>query len=136
MKKAACSIVALSALLLLTGAGCGAPATNQADTNTAPAVANTAPDPAHPSQPSEPVKETKTISIQNFAFSPASLTVKKGTKVVWTNNDSAPHQIKSATFNSDSLSKGQTYSFTFDVVGAFPYICAIHPSMQGTIIVE
>lgn len=154
MKKALCSIATLSAFLLLTGAGCGAPATNQAELNTAPAVTNTtktpepvvtntAPTPAQPSQPAvpekpatAPVKVTKTINIQNFAFSPASFTVKKGTKVVWTNNDSAPHQIKSALFNSDSLSKGQTYSFTFDNVGAFPYICAIHPSMQGTIIVE
>ncbi len=148
MKKAICSIAALSALLLLTGAGCGAPATNQVDTNTAPAVTNTtqtpepittnpAPTPTVPDKPTTvPVKVTKTINIQNFAFSPTSLTVKKGTTVVWTNNDSAPHQIKSATFNSSALSNGQTYSFTFDTVGAFPYSCAIHPSMQGTIIVE
>ncbi|MFA6447713.1 MAG: cupredoxin domain-containing protein [Patescibacteria group bacterium] len=154
MKKAIYSIAALSALLLLTGAGCGAPATNQADTNTAPAVTNTiptpepvvtntAPTPAQPSQPAvpekpvtAPVKVTKTINIQNFAFNPTSLTVKKGTTVVWTNDDQVPHQIKSATFNSSTLSNSQTFSFTFDTVGAFPYSCAIHPSMQGTIIVE
>ena len=77
-----------------------------------------------------------TINIQNFAFSPATLTVKKGTTVTWTNNDSAQHQIKSTTFNSSQLSKGQTFSFTFNDAGTFDYSCAIHPSMLGKIIVE
>jgi len=76
------------------------------------------------------------INIQNFAFNPASLTVKKGTMVTWINNDSAPHQIKSATLNSSQLSNGQSFSFTFDMVGTFDYSCAIHPSMLGKIIVE
>lgn len=80
--------------------------------------------------------EANAINIQNFAFSPATLTVKKGTTVTWTNNDSAPHQIKSATFNSSQLGKGQTFSFTFNDSGTFDYSCAIHPSMLGKIIVE
>jgi plastocyanin len=92
---------------------------------------------------STPAQETavtavtaNTVNIQNFAFSPATLTVKKGTAVTWTNNDSAPHQIKSATFNSSQFSKGQTFSFTFNDAGTFDYSCAIHPSMLGKIIVE
>lgn len=80
--------------------------------------------------------DTNAINIQNFAFSPATITVKKGTTVTWTNNDSAPHQIKSATFNSSQLNKGQTYSFTFNDTGTFDYSCAIHPSMLGKIIIE
>jgi len=82
------------------------------------------------------VVTSNSINIQNFAFSPATLTVKKGATVTWTNNDSAPHQIKSATFNSSQLSKGQSFSFTFDAVGTFDYSCSIHPSMLGKIIVE
>lgn len=77
-----------------------------------------------------------TINIQNFAFNPTTLTVKKGTTVTWTNNDSAPHQINSATFNSNRLSKGQSFSFTFNDVGNFDYVCSIHPSMLGKIIIE
>lgn len=83
-----------------------------------------------------PSVEANAVNIQNFAFSPATLTVKKGTTVTWTNNDPAQHQIKSATFNSSQLSKGQTFSFTFNNVGTFDYSCAIHPSMLGKIIVE
>lgn len=84
----------------------------------------------------KPVVESRSISIQNFTFNPSTLTVKKGTKVTWTNNDSAHHQIKSSAFSSDSLSNGQSFSFTFSNVGAFDYICSIHPSMTGKIIVE
>lgn len=76
------------------------------------------------------------INIQNFSFNPAALTIKKGTTVTWTNSDSVPHQIKSATFNSSPLGKGQTFSFTFNDTGTFDYSCAIHPSMLGKIIVE
>lgn len=77
-----------------------------------------------------------TINIQNLAFNPGTLTVKKGTAVIWTNNDSAVHQIKSANFNSGQLSNGQSFSFTFNSAGTFDYSCAIHPSMLGKIIVE
>ena len=79
---------------------------------------------------------TVAISIHNFAFNPATLTVKKGTTVTWTNDDPMPHQIKSVSFNSDALSTGQTFSFTFNDAGSFDYSCAIHPSMTGQIIVE
>lgn len=78
------------------------------------------------------------VTIQNFAFSPASLTIKKGESVTWTNQDSAPHQIvsDSGTFQGNTISQGQTYFFTFDTAGQFPYHCSIHPSMKGTIVVE
>ncbi|MFA6383207.1 MAG: cupredoxin family copper-binding protein [Parcubacteria group bacterium] len=83
-----------------------------------------------------PTQGTNMVNIQNFAFNLGTLTIKKGETVTWTNNDSVLHQIKSATFNSSQLSKGQTFSFTFDDAGTFDYSCAIHPSMMGKIIVE
>jgi plastocyanin len=78
------------------------------------------------------------VTIQNFAFSPATLEVSKGDIVTWTNEDSVPHQIASDTnvFLGSSMNKGQTFSFTFTETGIFPYHCAIHPSMQGKIIVK
>jgi plastocyanin len=78
------------------------------------------------------------VTIQNFAFSPATLEVNKGDTVTWTNEDSVPHQIASDTnvFLGSSMNKGQTFSFTFTETGIFPYHCAIHPSMQGKIIVK
>ncbi|MFA5996034.1 MAG: cupredoxin family copper-binding protein [Patescibacteria group bacterium] len=83
----------------------------------------------------EPVA-TNTISIQNFVFDPAMLTVKQGTTVTWINNDYATHTIKSDAFNSSDLANGQSFSFTFNTAGTFNYSCGIHPTMLGKIVVE
>ncbi len=82
------------------------------------------------------VPAQNTINIQNFSFTPATLTIKAGTTVNWVNNDSATHQIQSADFNSEALAKGQTFSYTFDQAGTYDYSCVIHPSMTGKIIVQ
>jgi len=81
------------------------------------------------------------IAIKNFAFSPATLTIKTGTTVTWTNQDGAPHQISSdpgapVAFNSESLANGASYQFTFTQAGTYDYHCTIHPAMKGTIIVQ
>ncbi len=81
-------------------------------------------------------KQSNTITIQNFSFSPDTLTVKQGTKVTWLNNDSVTHTIKSDTFNSSNLNQGDKFEFTFDNKGSFDYSCGIHPSMRGKVIVE
>jgi plastocyanin len=83
-----------------------------------------------------PVKTTQSISIKSFAFDPAEVTIKAGTMVVWTNFDSVPHSIKSDLFTSPLISNGETFSFTFTKPGTFAYICGVHPSMKGTIIVN
>jgi len=77
-----------------------------------------------------------TIVIKNFAFSPATLTVKAGTVVTWTNNDSVTHNIKSTGFNSPDLATGDSFKFTFNTAGTYSYNCGIHPTMTGTIVVE
>ena len=76
------------------------------------------------------------VHIQNFAFNPAMLTVSKGDTVQWVNDDSAPHQVKFPDFQSAVLSNGDTFEHTFDTAGSFMYSCAIHPYMQGEIIVQ
>jgi plastocyanin len=77
------------------------------------------------------------IVIADFAFDPAELEVAAGTEVTWENVDGVPHRIAADddSFNSEDLNAGDTFSFTFDAAGEFPYICAIHPSMAGTIVV-
>jgi len=87
-------------------------------------------------QPTQPQAADNAILIKNFAFSPASLTIKVGTTVTWTNQDSANHTIKSSSFNSGSLAVGDKFQFTFTSPGTYSYSCGIHPSMQGTIIVQ
>jgi plastocyanin len=79
-----------------------------------------------------------TVTITNFAFSPADLTVKTGSTVTWTNNDPASHTITAdaGAFSSDPVAKGGTYQFTFSQPGTYAYHCSIHPSMKGTIIVQ
>lgn len=127
MKKIIGSAAVLSALFLLSG--CSLYGSNQSNSTAAPSGSSS-------QNQQSPASAVNAVIIQNFAFSPATLTVKKGATITWTNNDSAPHQIKSATFNSDQLNKGQTFSFTFNTAGTFDYSCAIHPSMLGKIIVE
>jgi plastocyanin len=77
------------------------------------------------------------VSIKNFAFNPGDVTVAKGTKVTWKNDDSATHRIKSGdgSFDSDDLKNGDSFEHTFDTAGTFDYICGIHPSMKGKVTV-
>jgi amicyanin len=81
------------------------------------------------------------IAIQNFAFEPATMTIKTGDTVTWTNKDGAPHTIVADSgspvqFSSSQLSTGNSYSFTFTQAGSYTYHCSIHPSMKGTIVVQ
>jgi plastocyanin len=82
---------------------------------------------------------TNSVAVQNFTFSPADITVKKGTTVTWTNKDSITHTVTENDGqtgpDSGDLAPGKTYSFTFNTVGTFKYHCAIHPEMLGTVTV-
>ncbi len=83
-----------------------------------------------------PAVSDNTVKINEFSFNPGVLTVKQGATVTWTNEDSAPHAIKADAFTSPSMSKGGSFSYKFDNKGRFSYICSIHPSMKGEIVVE
>ena len=78
------------------------------------------------------------VQIDNFAFTPATLTVTAGTTVTWKNDDDSPHRIgdKNGTFKSAALDTDDTFSHTFAAPGEYPYICTIHPYMVGKIIVK
>jgi plastocyanin len=78
------------------------------------------------------------VTIQDFAFGPASLSVAAGTTVTWTNSDTAAHTATAddGSFDSSSIGPGATFSQAFDTPGTFPYHCSIHPNMTGTIAVE
>jgi plastocyanin len=78
---------------------------------------------------------TQEVSIINFAYDPAEITVDKGTTVVWTNKDAVPHTVVGADFNSGTLESGQSFSHIFDQDGTFAYACVLHPQMKGTVIV-
>lgn len=78
------------------------------------------------------------VKIDNFSFSPKSLTVKAGATVTWTNQDDIPHNVVSTEkkFSSPVLDTDQNFSFTFREPGSYPYFCKIHPMMTGTVLVE
>lgn len=78
------------------------------------------------------------VTIQNFAFSPASITVKVGDKVTWTNQDSVGHSATadSGSFDTGVLAQGQSGSITFNKAGTYTYHCSVHPMMKGTVIVQ
>lgn len=80
-----------------------------------------------------------TVTIDNFSFTPASLTVKAGTTVTWTNKDDIPHGV-AATNNafkkSAALDTDESFSFTFATPGTYQYFCYLHPKMVGTIVVQ
>ena len=75
------------------------------------------------------------VSIANFAFQPATISIPVGATVVWTNNQGVPHTATSTSrdFDTGNIATAQTASFTFTRAGTFAYRCSIHSSMQGTV---
>jgi amicyanin len=84
-----------------------------------------------------PVTGVTQVTIHNFAFQPASIQVKAGTMVTWTNQDTAPHTVtfRSGAQGSGTLQQGQSFSYTFTQAGTYDYFCAVHPSMVGRVVV-
>jgi plastocyanin len=78
------------------------------------------------------------VEIKNFSFSPASLTVKAGDTVTWTNNDTATHTVTADdnSFTSSDLAPGASFKHTFAKPGTVAYHCSIHPSMTATVVVQ
>lgn len=80
----------------------------------------------------------------NECFLPASITIKVGDTVSWTNDDTAAHTVTSGVpspgpdgvFDSSLFMAGTTFEHAFVLPGSFEYFCMVHPWMQGQIIVE
>jgi len=85
-----------------------------------------------------PAPTAAEVKIDNFSFGPQSITVAAGTIVTWKNRDDIPHTVVSTdgVFKSHVLDTDETFSFTFDKTGTFPYFCSIHPKMTGTVVVQ
>ena len=127
-------LVCAAALAACGGAG-SSPAASAAASAAAPSEA--APSEAAPSD-SPAAGGGDAVTIANFAFGPASLSVAAGTTVTWTNNDSAAHTATAddGSFDSSSIAPGATFSQSFDTAGTFAYHCSIHPNMTATIEVK
>jgi plastocyanin len=81
------------------------------------------------------------VAIKDMAFTPATITVKKGTTVTWTNQDSMQHGVVSDSnspqggLNSSLINSGQQFSFAFTTAGTYTYHCSVHSTMKATVIV-
>jgi plastocyanin len=79
------------------------------------------------------------ITIDNFTFTPGTITVAPGTRVVWLNRDDIPHLVvgkDNPGMKSEPLDTGNSFAFTFAQPGTYHYFCGIHPTMQGTVVVR
>ena len=78
------------------------------------------------------------VKIDNFSFTPATITVAAGTQVTWTNRDDIPHTVVTddKTIKSKALDTDDKFSATFDKPGTYSYFCSLHPKMKGTIVVQ
>jgi plastocyanin len=88
------------------------------------------------------MEEEKVVSIVansgGNSYNPNPIEIKVDDIVTWVNDDSSAHTVTSSngsTLDSDIMRRGETFSFTFDNVGEYPYFCTLHPSMVGTVIV-
>jgi len=86
-------------------------------------------------QPSAAAAEVK---IDNFVFTPQTLTVAVGATVTWTNKDDIPHTAVSTEglFKSKVMDTDEKFSYTFTKAGTYPYFCSIHPKMTGKVVVQ
>jgi plastocyanin len=78
------------------------------------------------------------VKIDNFSFSPATITVPVGTTVRWTNRDDIPHTVVSddRAFKSKALDTDEAFTYTFTKPGTYSYFCSIHPKMVAKVVVQ
>ncbi|WP_433379177.1 cupredoxin domain-containing protein [Actinoplanes sp. CA-142083] len=121
MRGTKASHSAAAILLVVAGALAGCPSSSGSPSATA--------------TPAPAASGGSTVEIDNFAFTPATLTVSPGTSVTWKFDDSTEHTVTADdnSFNSQPMGAGQTYEHTFATAGTLSYHCSIHPFMKGSI---
>jgi LPXTG-motif cell wall-anchored protein len=136
------------------------PATPPAPAEPAPTPEQPAPAPEQPAAapeqpaagpvpPEEPARERKqrtvaraaasgSVTIADFQFTPAQITIDQGDTVTWTNDGPTPHSATApdGSFDTGIFPAGERRSHTFDEAGTFAYICTPHPDMHGTVVVR
>lgn len=85
--------------------------------------------------PSGEASKSEKVEIVEFTYQPDPVVVQVGGKVIWQNEDTAPHTATAddGSFDTGTIEKGKTGSETFKEAGTFTYFCEIHPTMHGTV---
>ncbi|MFD0792345.1 cupredoxin family copper-binding protein [Mucilaginibacter litoreus] len=124
MKKYFLGISLIIAIVVITFAACSKSGSDS-------------PEPQKPDNPGNTAGGDATVEIKNFAFSPATVTIKAGKSVTWTNADSAPHTATDdgGAFDSGSLATSATYKHAFTTAGTYTYHCTFHSNMVNAKVV-
>jgi plastocyanin len=89
--------------------------------------------------PTPAVAATQAVTMAQYAFAPAAITVHVGDAITWTNQDQAPHDVTTTSapvpLHSPTLSTGQSWTYTFTQPGTYAYVCSIHPDMKAQVTV-
>jgi plastocyanin len=138
-------IAAVATVLLAAcggGGGAATTATPTATTAQPTTQPTTAPTPTTAATTTTTASNTVKVQIVEnnnvYSFSPAAISITKGTQIVWTNTSDAPHTVTSDTgaFNaSKTLMQNDTFTMTFTTAGTFSYHCSIHTYMKAAITV-
>ena len=109
--------------------GCGGQENERATAPARPAAST-------PEATADSVPARAAVTIEGFAYSPARVTVRRGGKVTWTDEDASNHTV---TFAEDgpedigNLREGRRATVKFTEPGSYAYICEFHPGMAGTV---
>jgi plastocyanin len=132
------ALVALS--LGLAACGSGGSDSTSSDTATAPPASEETTTEETESTESEPApsgeaSKSEKVDIVEFTYQPDPVVVQVGGKVIWQNQDAAPHTATAddGSFDTGTIEKGKIGSETFKEAGTFTYFCEIHPTMHGTV---
>jgi plastocyanin len=137
------SILALSLFALLALSACASGSGTAAPAATAPQPAASEPAGSAPAAAgggctTSSEAGTVSVGIENFAFAPADVTATVGETITWTNSDSAPHTatLDDGACDTGNIAQDASAGLVFDAAGTYPYHCAIHPNMMGTITIQ
>jgi plastocyanin len=132
-------IVSFAFVVALLAAGCGS--SGGGGSATSPPAST--PAPAASTSGGKAAGGATKVQMKNIQFDPQTVTVKKGSTVQWSNEDSVNHDVTKVSgpgpkFSSGSgnLASGDSYQQTFEAAGTIKYRCTIHPGMTGTIVVK
>lgn len=76
------------------------------------------------------------VQMTDNAFTPQTRRVTAGSTVRWTNAGASPHTSTSSSWDSGTMTNGQSFEHDFPTPGSFDYECIFHVGMTGTIVVE
>lgn len=115
---------------------CGGGEDSDTSSTTQPAASGTEPEPSgKAASPSGGAARAEKVEIVGFAYEPDPVTVQVGGKVIWLNQDSAPHTAtaEDGSFDTGTLEQGKLEAETFKQAGTYEYICQVHPDMHGVV---